>query len=187
MKSCPGVQGAEPPGASRFLRGQFSYCLNGRGVSVMHRAEIKEAMGEWLGGLAPWDVFSTWTFSRPASVNGAMYWAHRHLDWLEKAAGGQIYAFVGAEQGNRGGLIHLHALVGNVGHLQRFCGTLLPPGSWGRTCCMVHSWPAGYARVLPYDPKQGAAFYVSKYVTKQLAEWELFGFPATFQPVLKVN
>jgi hypothetical protein len=52
---------------------------------------------------------------------------------------------------------------------------------------MVHSWPAGYARVLQYDPKQGAAFYVSKYVAKQLAEWELFGFPATFQPSLKVN
>lgn len=145
------------------------------------RAALNDAMGEWLGGVAPWDVFSTWTFSRPVTVNGAMYMGRKHVRWLQNTAGQPIYAFVGAEQGNRGGLIHLHALIGNVGHLQPFCGVRQPAGKWGLTCCMLHAWPAGIARVLRYDPTKGAAFYVSKYVSKELAEWELFGFPASPQ------
>jgi hypothetical protein len=31
--------------------------------------------------------------------------------------------------------------------------------------------------VFPYDPKLGAKHYVSKYIAKDLAEWELFGLP----------
>jgi hypothetical protein len=38
--------------------------------------------------------------------------------------------------------------------------------------------------VLRYDPALGARQYVSKYVVKRLAEWELFGFPAVVQSVL---
>jgi len=52
---------------------------------------------------------------------------------------------------------------------------------------MLHAWPAGIARVLPYDPKKGAAYYVGKYVSKDLAEWELFGFPAAPQLSFKVH
>lgn len=142
------------------------------------REEITNAMGKWLSTLAPWDVFATWTFSRPVNIEGAMYMARRHLRWVEKAAGRPVYAFVGVEQGETGGLLHLHALLGNVAHLRTYCGIRLDPGKWGRTCCLVHAWPCGIARVLPYDPGLGAAFYVSKYVAKQLGEWELFGFPA---------
>ena len=140
--------------------------------------ELKEAMGTWLGQLAPWDVFSTWTFSRPVQVAGAMFWARRHLRWLEKAAAQPVYGFVGVERGEVGGLLHVHALVGNVSHLRKYCGARLAPGQWARKCCMVHAWPCGHARILRYDPEQGASYYVSKYVSKRLAEWELFGFPA---------
>lgn len=147
-------------------------------------SELKEAMGTWLGQLAPWDVFSTWTFSRPVQVGGAMFWARRHLRWLEKVAAQPIYGFVGVETGNTGGLLHIHALLGNVGHLKPSCGVCLSPGEWGRGCCMLHAWPCGLARVFPYDPKLGARFYVSKYVSKCLAEWELFGFPASAQSPL---
>lgn len=141
----------------------------------------KELMGTWLGRLAPWDVFATWTFSRLVNVQGAMYMARRHLRWVGKAAGLPVYGFVAVEKGESGGLLHLHALLGNVGHLRAYCGTRLAPGKWGKDCCMVHAWPCGIARVLPYDPKLGAAHYVAKYVTKALAEWELFGFPAVPQ------
>ena len=143
----------------------------------MHYSEVKDEMGKWLGQLAPWDVFSTWTFSEPVSVNAAMYWGRQHLRWLEKTAGNRIHAFVGAEKGNRGGLIHLHALIGRVSEVPVYCGIRLPRGRWGVGCCMVHAWPAGIARVLPYDPARGAAYYVGKYVAKDLAEWELVGFP----------
>jgi hypothetical protein len=174
--------------------------------------ELKSAMGDWLGQLAPWDVFSTWTFGGPPSksdapiwgqrlsrksgafgrwhgisTQGALYWGRRHLQWLENAAAQRVYGFLGVERGKTGGLVHLHALLGNVSHLKAFCGEKLPPGHWGRGCCMVHAWPCGYARVLPYDPKRGARHYVSKYIAKRLSEWELVGFPAVPQSLLPMN
>ena len=76
-----------------------------------------------------------------------------------------------------GGLVHLQALVGNLRQLVKFCGERLLTTEWGRDCCLIHRWPAGYARVFPYDPHRGAKFYVSKYITKRLAEWDLVGFP----------
>jgi hypothetical protein len=151
---------------------------------VVGAERLNETMGDWLGKLAPWDVFSTWTFSRPVTLSGAMYWGRRHIRWLEKAAGQPIYAFVGAERGDRGGLLHLHGLVGNVGHLKPYCGIRQDPGTWGLKCCMLHAWPAGIARVLPYDPARGAAYYVGRYISKRLAEWQLFGFPAVPQHFL---
>lgn len=142
-------------------------------------------MGEWLGQLVPWDVFSTLTFSRPVQPAGAMFWGRRHLRWLQKVAQQPIYAFLGVERGRTGGLLHLHALVGNVGHLKPYCGAPLPPGRWGHGCCMLHGWPCGHARVLPYNPELGARFYVSKYISKKLADWELVGFPAVPQLPLR--
>jgi len=144
-------------------------------------------MGEWLGTLAPWDVFSTWTFARLVNVNGALFWARRHLTYLQKTAQQPIYSFLGVERGETGGLLHVHALVGNVGHLKAYCGQRLAPGVWGCTCCMVHGWPCGIARVLVYDPKLSATHYVSKYITKRLAEWDLVGFPCTPQKCLTIE
>lgn len=158
-------------------------------------------MGEWLESLAKWDVFATWTFDRLVRLPGAMYWARRHLDTLEDQVNGwgfekpsskngygycekaptlprkEVYAFVAAEEGGKGGLIHLHALVGNVASLTTYCGQHFAVGQWGKDCCMVHSWPCGIARVMPYNPDLGARYYVSKYVTKQLAEWALLSVP----------
>jgi len=150
--------------------------------TIASRADIlKELMGSWLGRLAPWDVFATWTFDRPVNPAGAMYWTKRHLGWIEKTAKQPIYAFVGVERGDRGGLLHVHALIGNVAHLKPYCDNRLAPGTWGRSCCLVHAWPCGYARVFRYDPQLGAKHYIVKYVTKRLAEWELIGFPANPQ------
>lgn len=152
---------------------------------------IKEQMGDWLGKLGLWDAFCTWTFARPTHVNGAMYMAHRHLDWMEKVAGVPVYAFLAVEKGELGGHFHLHSLIGNVGHLKAYCGTRLPPGEWGSPCCLLHAWPCGHSRVFPYDPVKGAKHYVSKYVCGELCEWELRGFPVEPQrplmraPVLK--
>jgi hypothetical protein len=88
---------------------------------------VKEIMGTWLGKLAPWDAFATWTFSRPVNVHGAMYVARRHLRWVEKRAGLPVYAWLGTERGDSGGLVHLHSLVGNVAHLTFYCNTALRP------------------------------------------------------------
>ena len=174
----------------------------GGGV-LQTNAQLKEAMGECLGQLAPWEVFATWTFSRPVRETGAAYWACRHLASLEDATNGWGLARPTAANGHGyiqdgqldlprtrvylpsggwreaqvGGLVHLQALVGNLGQLVKFCGERLLTTEWGRDCCLIHRWPAGYARVFPYDPHRGAKFYVSKYITKRLAEWDLVGFP----------
>jgi hypothetical protein len=143
--------------------------------------ELKEIMGTWLGDLAPWDAFATWTFNRIVTAVGAMFWAKHHIKWMEKAAQQRLYGFVAAERGGNGGLIHLHALIGNVKHMQFYCGEKLSPGNGSQKCCLTHAWPCGYANVFPYDPTLGAKYYVSKYVTKDLAEWDLFGLPTAPQ------
>lgn len=165
----------------------------------------REVMGTWLGQLAVWTHFCTWTFSRPVTVAAAMHFGGTHLRWLarwdvdtecgetvrrdkgepdgrkderarQKAAKKRLQAFLATERGETGGLIHLHALVAKITHVQPFCGVRLPDGEWGVKCCMVHSWPCGYARVIPYDPGLGAKHYVSKYVIKgHLAELDLVG------------
>lgn len=144
------------------------------------RSEISEAMGEWLGRIAPWDVFATWTFARPVTLYGAMDRARKHARSLEDMAGQPVYAFVAVEEG-AGGLAHLHALIGNVAHLRPTCGTSLPVGRRGERCCLRDAWAYGYARVFKYDPARGARFYVAKHITKALAEWDLIGLPPAAQ------
>ncbi len=91
--------------------------------------------------------------------------AHRLFGYfvrdLEKAAGQPIFWFRADEIGPQGGRFHLHALIGNVGHLRRMF--------W------VDYWneQAGFARILPFNPRSGAAYYCAKYVTKQFGDWEL--------------
>ena len=162
----------------------LSHCSKGEGVSTRYagnRKEVKQEMGNWLGELAPWDAFATWTFDRIVTANGAMFWAKRHLQWIEKAAEQLVYGFVGAERGQSGGLIHLHALLGNVKHMHFYCGKRFPRGMWGQKCCLTHAWPCGIALVRPYDPQLGAKHYVAKYITEDLAEWDLFGLPTSPQ------
>lgn len=163
----------------------------------------REVMGSWLGEIAKWTHFATWTFSRSVTADGAMHFGRKHLNWLarwdvdvergpgsskseregrkderarQKAASERLQAFLAVERGENGGLLHLHALAGGIRRLAAYCGHRLQPGEWGRHCCMAHNWPCGYARVFPYDPALGAKHYVSKYVIKgHLSEWGLAG------------
>ncbi len=190
-----------PETGAVYFEGDLAYVSTPRGGSLpsgpwyvgppesglaSRRDVLKELMGDWLGKVAPWDVFCSWTFSKPVNVNGAMYMGRRHVAWVEKVAGVPVYAFQGTEKGDVGGLIHLHALMGNVAHLKPWCGKSLPPDKWGSPCCMLHGWPCGYARVFPYDPALGAKHYISQYICGELCEWELHGFPAKFQRALEL-
>jgi len=155
--------------------------------AASHSDKCIEAVGNFLQNLAPWDVFFTGTWSRPVTFDGVLYGTRRFLAEMQKRAGVPLYAFFGVERGERGHLLHIHSLMGNVAHLKPYCGERLAPDVRGRPCCVTHAWPWGYARALTYDPALGAARYVSKYVTKQLSEWDLVGFPATPQSALKLG
>jgi hypothetical protein len=85
----------------------------------------------------------------------------RFLRDMEVAAGVPIHWFRADEYGARLGRFHMHLLIGNVAHLRR----LYWMDEWNRR--------AGYARILPFDDRKGAAFYVAKYITKQGGEWAI--------------
>ena len=146
--------------------------------------ERHQEMAGWLQKLAQWDWFCNLTFDRLVGASGARYWFNRYLESFAAATGVAPKAFRADEYGARNGRLHLHALIAGVslgplfgaGSLPAFCGERLPPGQKGKTCCGTHAWPCGYARVFPFDPEKGAAFYVSKYITKDNGEWELVGF-----------
>ncbi|PYX52810.1 MAG: hypothetical protein DMG76_28030, partial [Acidobacteria bacterium] len=97
---------------------------------------------------------------------------------IERAAGVPTFWFRADEIGHRGGRFHIHALIGNVAHLRRMT--------------FIDRWNelAGYARILPFDSKRGAAYYCAKYVAKEINEWELsdnlHAF-ANYQPVLALE
>ena len=85
-------------------------------------------------------------------------WAGFRAD-LELDAGARLFWFYGVEYGERLGRLHIHALTGNTERVPT------------RTIAM--RWKSGWSRCLVYDPLQGAAGYVSKYITKELAEWDV--------------
>lgn len=145
--------------------------------SVSTRGQLRDAWGEFLSGF-PWDWFVTLTFREEVSS----FRAHRLFTYfvraLEKAAGIPIFWFRVDEIGSRLGRFHIHALIGNVAHLRRM--------TW------VDWWDriAGYARILPFSAKCGAAYYCGKYMTKQSADWELSDNLRAFteqQPVLPLD
>ncbi len=80
---------------------------------------------------------------------------------LEDRCGEPLAWFRGDELGERLGRLHLHALLSGTDGLF--------PSTVGQ------SWPYGFSAVEVYDPKLGAAHYLTKYVTKSLASYDLAG------------
>ena len=138
---------------------------------------LTEAWGRFLSQYS-WDWFLTLTF-RDWVVS---FRAHRLFGYfvrdLEKAAGIPIFWFRADEIGPHGGRFHIHALIGNVAHMRRM--------TW------IDDWDrlAGYARILPFNAKRGAAYYCAKYVTKESGDWEMsdnLRALTQYQPVLSLE
>jgi hypothetical protein len=84
-----------------------------------------------------------------------------YLGAVQRAAATPLFWFYGIEHGEQRGRLHVHALTGNTERLP--------------VAMMRQEWRNGFTRILSYDPSRGAAHYVAKYVTKQLAEWDISG------------
>ena len=142
----------------RISQSLVSALLEGRSVS--DRRQLAASWGDFLSQFS-WDWFVTLTFRDEVQS----FRAHRLFGYLmrdlEAAAGIPIFWFRVDEIGEHGGRFHMHALIGNVAHLRRLDWMDI----WERR--------AGYARILPFDNLRGAAYYVAKYITKQLADWDL--------------
>lgn len=122
-------------------------------------SELTEAWGRFLADY-PWDWFLTLTFRDPPGTFRAHRMFARFARDIEKAANVRIGWFRADEYGSAAGHLHLHALMLNTGHLSRIAWMQ----EWDRR--------AGFARILPFDPTRGAAFYCSKYIAKQLGEYD---------------
>jgi hypothetical protein len=121
--------------------------------------ELKQALGDWLSGLYPWEVYGTYTFSGPSPAArkiGVGYVTPAYADgqWtgyigdIEEQQGQKLY-WVRVAERNASGALHYHALLGGVSLKPHKLSKLWFPRG-------------GNSKVLPYDPGQGAAWYVSK-------------------------
>lgn len=133
----------------------------GREVAGAEGGGLPRAVGDWLNGY-PWNAWCTLTFragnfSADAATRAVNLW----LDYIRTTGSPAVTYYVGHEVGGLGGRLHLHGLIGNLADYT------------SRTA--LWSWwfkRFGRAQVLRYDAERGAAWYVAKYVTKAVAEWD---------------
>lgn len=137
----------------------MSEAARGPGSGPRRVSYINAAWGQWLTRYE-WDHYLTLTFSREGTQQGARRAAARYLKRLAREVGGPVPFFWGTEYGGAGGRLHLHALTANTAEL---------PYSELR-----EAWPCGHAWVKRYSPVLGAAYYLTKYCTKDLsADYDL--------------
>lgn len=122
------------------------------------RKQLHEGWTQWLEGL-PWDHYATLTFKRSSGPDFAQRVFAGWIRRLELEAGMPLLWFVGFENGHLLGRLHIHSLVGNTRDVS--------------IAFLAKEWRHGFSRIERYDPNRGAAHYVSKYVTKDLLDFDI--------------
>lgn len=144
---------------------------------MLPTTDYREVFGDWLSQYA-WTHWGTFTFrphiprSRPglapprftpSQAGPPVDFAHRewlrYVRRLERSLHRRIWWFRGDEFGERLGRLHFHALIG---------GAMDYPSE-----VLAEFWGAGFSSIVRYDPERGAAYYVTKYVVKGLADWDV--------------
>lgn len=129
------------------------------GLNTMRReSQVRQAWGEWLERF-PWDHYVTLTFKDKSGPDLARRSFDRWIRRLEQEAKLPLLWFVGHENGRLLGRLHLHALVGNTREVS--------------PAVMEKLWTPGWSRIMPYQPTLGAAYYVTKYVTKEMLDYDV--------------
>lgn len=120
---------------------------------------MKEAWGTWLSCEWDWEWFVTLTFK-----NASMGRAAANTIWrtwvseMEKSSGTAPGFVRVTERTPYRYAPHYHALMLNVDGLRRT--------KWHDRWVTL----AGWAKVLPYYPTNGASYYVSKYIAKDISD-----------------
>lgn len=142
-------------------------------MSATHAVHL--AWTDWLSTFH-WDHFATLTFREPRSEASARRAFEGYVRSVRSLThGGSVGYFVGYEYGTFGRL-HLHALMRTSSPQPDLFTSRCSRASEAlpsETLWKVWWERYGRATVSDYDPKRGAAGYVSKYVTKALAYYDL--------------
>lgn len=137
--------------------------------------ELSTCWTDWLAAFH-WDHFATLTFAEPRSEASAARAFNSYVRALRALThGGSVGYFCGYEYGTFGRL-HLHALIRTSTPQPDIGPRGLPHSSKALPDELLwHTWfeRFGRAQVSRYDPKRGAAGYVTKYVTKRIAYYDI--------------
>lgn len=113
-----------------------------------NKERLIQDMGNWLNP-RPWQWFVTLTFAMDRISPDR---AKKLFEQFAQASGINVVYFFVVEWHKFRDNVHIHALLGNV-------ETEL-------------NWKYGISRVLRYDPKLGARFYLSKFICSEMVEWD---------------
>lgn len=143
----------------------------GSGVQV-GGCELRSAYAKWICHLEQWTHYCTFTFrserNRNLHVEGA--YILRNL-WATADVG--CTTWLASEFGRVGGRYHIHGLIASDDH-----GLWNLEQQWRNTrgWCNLKSVASG-----PDGRPLGAARYISKYITKDHAEYDIFGEPKAWE------
>ena len=140
-------------------------------------AELRDAWGTWISGLAEWDWFVTLSFRDPAQQPGENWtkpgWGQAKHAWtqfinivISDLARGQWVRCLELQKWR--GTPHVHGLVSSVDPALSI--------KYARDWAYHHY---GITRIYRYDPNLGAAWYITKYVNSDTFNIEFGGdFPS---------
>jgi hypothetical protein len=149
-----------------------SYVMDGISQAIDLRTSwgnFVDDVGSRKGG---WDWYATLTFRDPSPEEILRGWTKIGMGYSKRAGDaflkllgemkglGTHYWFRAREYQRDRGVPHYHMLIGGVEDLRR-------DEAW--------KWwydNFGFARILPYEVGKGARFYLCKYVTKELGDFE---------------
>jgi hypothetical protein len=108
--------------------------------------DLKNAWGTYLSKL-PWTHYATLTDSHANGAQALLAWGKRFVRRIESAGVGPVGYYLVVEGSGRG-FPHLHMLL----NIQ----IRLPVRE------IMRRWPLGFSSVRTYDPRRGAAHYITK-------------------------
>lgn len=144
----------------------------------MGDGKLRSAYAGWIASFRQWSHYCTFTFrlerNRNLHVEGAFI-----LRNLWAAADVGCTAWLASEFGRVGGRYHLHGLVASDDH-----GLWNLEQQWRDTrgWCNLKTIKSG-----PDGRSLGAARYISKYITKDHAEYDVFGEPKAWEETGRRN
>ncbi len=154
---------------------------------------LRSIWSEWLNGYN-WEWFTSLTFRNRVTAKTANKKWNKWLRALEMEVGDKVGYFRVSEIQKRRKVLHFHSLMLNVSGLHtRTMGNwlraekILKKGTSDPSTeeieqlavrlYWMNRWNeiAGFSRIYKYDPGKGATAYLTKYVSKELTDYELGG------------